>query len=99
MERYKQVTLDVPFILKCGKAVNEQKAEVRIQFQDVKDPIFKSGDLARNELVIRVQPNEAIYMKILSKKPGLEEGARCIEESCRVSSTVISELDLSYSER
>lgn len=78
---------NVPFILKCGKALNEQKAEIRIQFQDVPNSLFASSELARNELVIRVQPNEAVYMKIVAKKPGLE------------SSTVISELDLSYSSR
>src|SRR5437870_850944 len=45
----------VPFILKAGKALNEQKTEIRIQFKDVTSGIFK--DIPRNELVIRVQPN------------------------------------------
>ena len=31
----------VPFILKCGKALNERKAEVRIQYKDVPGDIFK----------------------------------------------------------
>ncbi|KAK9685068.1 Glucose-6-phosphate 1-dehydrogenase [Basidiobolus ranarum] len=75
----------VPFILKCGKALNEQKAEIRIQFRDVKDCIFPNH--SRNELVIRVQPNESVYMKIMNKKPGLSMD------------TVISELDLSYRRR
>ncbi|KAH8830904.1 glucose-6-phosphate 1-dehydrogenase [Flagelloscypha sp. PMI_526] len=39
----------VPFILKAGKALNEAKVEVRIQFKDVTQGIFK--DIARNELV------------------------------------------------
>ncbi|EGE08291.1 glucose-6-phosphate 1-dehydrogenase [Trichophyton equinum CBS 127.97] len=47
----------VPFILKAGKALNEQKTEIRIQFRDVTSGIFK--DIPRNELVIRVQPNES----------------------------------------
>ncbi|KAJ3282618.1 Glucose-6-phosphate 1-dehydrogenase [Borealophlyctis nickersoniae] len=75
----------VPFILKCGKALNEQKTEVRIQFQDVAGNIY--GDVARNELVIRVQPQEAVYMKFNNKRPGLSN------------ETLISELDLSYSKR
>ena len=33
----------VPFILKCGKALNERKAEVRIQYKDVPGDIFKVG--------------------------------------------------------
>ncbi|KAJ3107570.1 Glucose-6-phosphate 1-dehydrogenase [Phlyctochytrium planicorne] len=75
----------VPFILKCGKALNEQKAEIRIQFQDVAGNIY--SNLARNELVIRVQPDEAVYMKFMNKQPGLS------------TSSTVSELDLSYSKR
>lgn len=84
----------VPFILRCGKALNERKAEVgsctalsfstprfhsidthffisqvRIQFKDVAGPIF--GETVRNELVIRVQPQEAVWLKVLVKKPGM----------------------------
>ena len=60
----------VPFFLKCGKALNERKMEVRIQFRDVPGDIFE-GKLKRNELVIRVQPNEAVYCKMMSKEPGI----------------------------
>ncbi|KAI8806493.1 glucose-6-phosphate dehydrogenase [Cladochytrium replicatum] len=75
----------VPFILKCGKALENQKAEVRIQFQDVPGNIY--SDVARNELVIRVQPEESVYIKMMNKQPGLS------------AATTISELDLSYSKR
>lgn len=51
----------VPFILKCGKALSEQKAEIRIQFKDVANRIYPNA--ARNELVVRVQPKEAMYLK------------------------------------
>uniref|UniRef100_A0A8C5BBI6 Glucose-6-phosphate 1-dehydrogenase n=1 Tax=Gadus morhua TaxID=8049 RepID=A0A8C5BBI6_GADMO len=60
----------VPFILRCGKALNERKAEVRLQFTDVPGDIF-GKQCRRNELVIRVQPNEAVYAKMMSKKPGV----------------------------
>ncbi|KAI3650266.1 hypothetical protein MP228_004853 [Amoeboaphelidium protococcarum] len=76
---------DVPFIVKAGKALNETKSEVRIQFSDVPGSLFPN--ISRNELVIRVQPNEAIYMKMMNKKPGLGM------------ETTISELDLSYDVR
>ncbi|ORY05005.1 glucose-6-P dehydrogenase [Basidiobolus meristosporus CBS 931.73] len=75
----------VPFILKCGKALDQLKTEVRIQFRDVANPIFEN--LSRNELVIRVQPGEAVYMKMINKKPGLSMD------------TMISELDLTYHRR
>ncbi|KAF8974546.1 glucose-6-P dehydrogenase [Flammula alnicola] len=75
----------VPFILKAGKALNESKVEVRIQFKDVTQGIFK--DIARNELVIRIQPNEAVYLKLNSKTPGLYTRA------------IPTEMDLTYKRR
>ncbi|KAF9184493.1 Glucose-6-phosphate 1-dehydrogenase [Haplosporangium sp. Z 767] len=75
----------VPFVLKCGKALDQQKTEIRIQFKDVAGNLF--SDLSRNEIVIRVQPNEAVYVKMMNKEPGL--GMK----------TIISDLDLSYSSR
>lgn len=101
----------VPFILRCGKALNEQKAEIRIQFDDVPGPLFsddfedsdgmqylnqesprllpedRCDRLARNELVLRVQPNEAVYMKLMVKRPG--HGMH----------PMLSDLDLSYASR
>jgi glucose-6-phosphate 1-dehydrogenase len=61
----------VPFILKAGKALDERKAEVRIQFKDAPTSSFLfEGLCQRNELVIQIQPNEAIYMKTNVKSPG-----------------------------
>jgi len=88
----------VPFVLRAGKALNEKKAEIRIQFRDVPSEMLfdeKSNDdnnssqrSTRNELVIRIQPNEAIYLKINTKRPG--EIGFGIEET---------ELDLTYGDR
>uniref|UniRef100_A0A8B9QE71 Glucose-6-phosphate 1-dehydrogenase n=1 Tax=Apteryx owenii TaxID=8824 RepID=A0A8B9QE71_APTOW len=60
----------VPFVLRCGKALNERKAEVRLQFRDVPGDIFQR-QCKRNELVVRVQPDEAVYTKMMTKKPGM----------------------------
>ena len=38
-------------------ALNEKKAEIRVQFKDVPGDIF-GGKCSRNELVIRLQPKE-----------------------------------------
>ncbi|KAJ6613423.1 glucose-6-P dehydrogenase [Mycena sp. CBHHK59/15] len=75
----------VPFILKAGKALNEAKVEVRIQFKDVTQGIFK--DITRNELIIRIQPSEAVYLKINAKTPGLHTRA------------MATEMDLTYDRR
>jgi 6-phosphogluconate dehydrogenase len=65
----------VPFILKAGKATNERKAEMRIQFKDPPAASFLfegEGEnyCPRNELVMRMQPDEAVYMKTNVKSPG-----------------------------
>jgi glucose-6-phosphate 1-dehydrogenase len=87
----------VPFIMKAGKALDERKSEIRIQFKDAPAHAFLFGlptepgsgheELPRNELVLRLQPTEAVYMKINVKRPGLS------------SESVQSELDLSYRTR
>jgi glucose-6-phosphate 1-dehydrogenase len=79
----------VPFILRAGKALNERKAEVRIQLNDVPGAAstFDNKDVFRNELVIRLQPNEAVYLKATMKSPGLNTDPQQVE------------LDLSYKER
>lgn len=42
----------VPFIMKAGKALNERKAEMRVQFKDAPgaDYLFKGEAIPRNEL-------------------------------------------------
>lgn len=75
----------VPFVLRAGKALEQSKVEVRIQFKQVAKGIFK--DIQRDELVIRIQPNEAVYLKINSKIPGISN------------ETSLTELDLTYASR
>jgi len=75
----------VPFIMKAGKALNESKVEIRVQFRDPVQGIFT--DIMRNELVLRIQPDEAIYVKINAKLPGFQFSA------------VPTDLDLSYKDR
>jgi len=75
----------VPFILKCGKALSERKTEIRIQFAPPPHALFQ--DVQANELVIRVQPNEAMYMKMTQKKPGI------------TADLIQAELDLTYKDR
>ncbi|XP_059661255.1 glucose-6-phosphate 1-dehydrogenase, chloroplastic-like [Cornus florida] len=66
----------VPFLMVAGKALHSKRAEIRVQFRHVPGNLYnrKFGtdlDKATNELVIRVQPDEAIYLKIHNKAPGL----------------------------
>jgi len=80
----------VPFILKAGKALNERKAEIRIQFHSAPGAqgMFPGvNDITEQELVMRLQPDEAVYLKTNVKSPGL------------MTVPVASELDLSYKTR
>ncbi|KAJ4844625.1 Glucose-6-phosphate 1-dehydrogenase 1, chloroplastic [Turnera subulata] len=67
----------VPFLMKAGKALHTRRAEIRVQFRHVPGNLYRQNfgthlDKATNELVLRVQPDEAIYLKINNKVPGLE---------------------------
>lgn len=53
----------VPFVLKAGKGMNERCVEINIRFKT-----------HPNILVIRVQPNASIKLKIVSKSVGYENG-------------------------
>jgi len=82
----------VPFLMKAGKALHTRHAEIRVQFRRVPGNLYRGNvgmdlDMATNELVLRVQPDEAIYLKINNKVPGL---------GMRLDS---SNLNLFYSER
>ena len=62
----------VPFIMQAGKALDERKCEVRIQFREppAAHAMFPNRQLPRNELVMRLQPDPAIYMTTNMKSPG-----------------------------
>mmetsp|Transcript_42074 Transcript_42074/g.51020 ORF Transcript_42074/g.51020 Transcript_42074/m.51020 type:complete len:550 (-) Transcript_42074:124-1773(-) len=60
----------VPFILKAGKGLNEKRSEIRIQLREVPGDLFENQH-GPNEIVVRMQPTEEMYMKVTIKKPGL----------------------------
>ncbi|EGB03689.1 hypothetical protein AURANDRAFT_59602 [Aureococcus anophagefferens] len=45
--------------------------EVRIRFHAVAGAVADVGDAAPNELVVRVQPDECIYWRVMNRVPGL----------------------------
>jgi glucose-6-phosphate 1-dehydrogenase len=51
---------------RCGKALNERKTEIRLQLKPPPGAahMFPGVEIPPNELVIRLQPDEAIYMKV-----------------------------------
>lgn len=77
----------VPFLLCAGKGLDARMTEIRIQFLPAAGGLFRSaeGCPETNELVIRVQPDEAVYFRIMNKAPG--PGMKLVARS----------LDLKYS--
>ncbi len=65
-ERWK----DVPFIARAGKALNENRTEVRIQFKQTETSNLFEKRCNRNELVLNLKPNEGIFLNICTKRPG-----------------------------
>ena len=72
----------VPFYLRTGKRMPMRDTEIFIQFRDVPYSIFASrGATTRpNKLIIGLQPEESIELRLMAKTPGLDrEGVRLRE--------------------
>lgn len=65
---------DVPFVMTAGKGLDRRVSEVTVWFREPVRGIFAGGaaGLPPNHLVIRLQPDEAIELGIVNKKPGLQ---------------------------
>ncbi|RJE81389.1 glucose-6-phosphate dehydrogenase [Paracoccus sp. JM45] len=60
-----------PFYLRTGKKLRSRTSEIAITFKEPPHSIFDdSGTPKANELVIRLQPNEGMNMKVMIKEPG-----------------------------
>jgi glucose-6-phosphate 1-dehydrogenase len=62
----------VPFYLRTGKRLAERMSEIVISFKAVPHSIFPegAGRINRNELVIRLQPDEGVKQWMMIKDPG-----------------------------
>src|SRR5579883_1046195 len=63
----------VPFYVRTGKRLPKRVTEIAIQFNQAPLAIFgpqNSGADAPNLLIVRIQPEEGISLKFLSKRPG-----------------------------
>jgi glucose-6-phosphate 1-dehydrogenase len=62
----------VPFYVRTGKRLAKRVTEIAIQFNLAPLHIFDQdgADSAPNLLIVRVQPEEGISLKFLSKRPG-----------------------------
>ena len=61
----------VPFYLRTGKRLRHRMTEIAIVFKDPPHSIFEPQDDRKgNVLVIRLQPDEGMTMRVTIKEPG-----------------------------
>lgn len=65
---------DVPVYIRAGKKMAQTATEISIIFKNPKNRLLKNMEFAGqpNALIYRIQPNEGIVLKILTKVPGHE---------------------------
>ncbi|MEO6847849.1 MAG: glucose-6-phosphate dehydrogenase [Chthoniobacterales bacterium] len=62
----------VPFFVRVGKRLPKRGTEIAVHFKDVPSVLFNRGTdlLDENVLVIRIQPDEGIALRMCAKLPG-----------------------------
>ncbi|CAI8228131.1 MAG: Glucose-6-phosphate 1-dehydrogenase [Arcobacter lacus] len=68
----------VPFYIRSGKRMQKRNSEIVIQFKTIPHSIFGVDEesINANKLVITLQPNESIELKMMNKIPGLSDGMK-----------------------
>jgi glucose-6-phosphate 1-dehydrogenase len=73
---------DVPFYLRTGKRLAGKVSEISVQFRPVPHLAFPRealSELQPNRLVIRIQPEEGIAVRLQAKQPGLTMRLRPVD--------------------
>ncbi len=74
----------VPFYLRTGKALPKRASEVAVQFKEIPQILFNanpSQPLPPNVLILRIQPEEGLAMRIISRVPGTRAQTHPVEMS------------------
>lgn len=88
----------VPFLIEAGKALNQKINEVHIRFRGIPAGLFGDTGVVMhpNELIIRIQPDESIVLKIMNKQPGLQLELAPTELNLRYQTTFSSLIPDAY---
>ena len=60
----------VPFYIRTGKYLPRRVTEIAIQFHQAPHSVFGPNSTVPNLLILRIQPEEGISLKFVSKQPG-----------------------------
>lgn len=79
----------VPFFLRAGKRLPKRATEIAITFKDVPSILFQQNvqSVEANVLVIRIQPDAGISLKINCKVPGLSSRFQPVKMNFHYGST------------
>lgn len=72
----------VPFYLRTGKALPKRASEVAVQFKDIPQILFNADHLhpqPANVLALRIQPDEGLSLRIVSRVPGTRAQTHPVE--------------------
>jgi glucose-6-phosphate 1-dehydrogenase len=72
----------VPFYLRTGKALPKRASEVAVQFKDIPQILFNTNPAAPqppNVLTLRIQPEEGMSLRMVSKVPGTKAQTHPVE--------------------
>lgn len=72
----------VPFYLRTGKTLPHRGSEVAVQFKDIPQILFNSNPKQpqpANVLALRIQPEEGLSLRIVSRVPGTREQTHPVE--------------------
>ena len=89
----------VPFYMRSGKCMPKRVSEISIQFKRPPGILFsgsKQFDIASNQLVIQVQPDEGMTLLTNSKVPGLETRTQLVKMHFRYATTFGSNTPEAY---
>ena len=76
----------VPFYLRTGKALPHRASEVAVQFKDIPQILFNANQKQPqppNVLALRIQPEEGLSLRIVSRVPGTREQTHPVEMEFR----------------
>lgn len=96
----------VPFYLRTGKRLVRQFTEIAIQFKNPPLNLFSTvecdGDLCDlvetrpNQLILRIQPQEAISLRFATKRPGMQYQVQPVSMDFQYQNTFASQLPEAY---
>ena len=72
----------VPFYLRTGKALPKRASEIAVQFKDIPQILFNANPAhpqPANILTLRIQPDEGLSLRIISRVPGTRAQTHPVE--------------------